>query len=157
MNIEERKIIIFRLIAAFLLLVPIAIQSLAMYQVFAIKPDEIVLLVISICAVAAFNLFEIILILRGWKKQSHLYDIAFNKNGTLNNVPVFAVAIGAAFGVGLTILSTIVYFYREEMHIKCSMLVILSIGSYLLINCIVYFIFLIFYKKREINLRDFIK
>lgn len=157
MNMSERKIVAFRLIASFLLLIPLALAGISMWLIFSTNPDELVLLVISLIAAVAFNIFEIILLLRGWKKESNLYKIAFNTNGSINNVPIFGVGAGTFFGVGLTSLGTVVYFVRDDITIKSAMLVVLTIGSYLLLNCIIYFIFLFMYKKREVDLRDLIK
>ena len=157
MNISERKIVLFRLISSIILLIPLGLAGLSCYLIFSANPEEMVLLIISLVAVSAFNIFEIILMLKGWKNESNLYKIAFNTNGSINNVPIFAVGAGTLFGVGLTSLGTIVYFVRDEITIKCSMLVVLTVGSYLLLNCIIYFIYLIIYKKRELDLRDLIK
>ncbi len=157
MNISERKIVLFRLISSIILLIPLGLAGLSCYLIFSANPEEMVLLIISLVAVSAFNIFEIILMLKGWKNESNLYKIAFNTNGSINNVPIFAVGAGTLFGVGLTSLGTIVYFVRDEITIKCSMLVVLAVGAYLLLNCIIYFIYLIMYKKRELDLRDLIK
>ena len=157
MNISERKIVLFRLISSIILLIPLGLAGLSCYLIFSANPEEMVLLIISLVAVSAFNIFEIILMLKGWKNESNLYKIAFNTNGSINNVPIFAVGAGTLFGVGLTSLGTIVYFVRDEITIKCSMLVVLTVGAYLLLNCIIYFIYLIIYKKRELDLRDLIK
>lgn len=157
MNISERKIVLFRLISSIILLIPLGLAGLSCYLILSANPEEMVLLIISLVAVSAFNIFEIILMLKGWKNESNLYKIAFNTNGSINNVPIFAVGVGTLFGVGLTSLGTIVYFVRDEITIKCSMLVVLTVGAYLLLNCIIYFIYLIMYKKRELDLRDLIK
>lgn len=157
MNISERKIVLFRLISSIILLIPLGLAGLSCYLIFSANPEEMVLLIISLVAVSAFDIFEIILMLKGWKNESNLYKIAFNTNGSINNVPIFAVGAGTLFGVGLTSLGTIVYFVRDEITIKCSMLVVLTVGAYLLLNCIIYFIYLIMYKKRELDLRDLIK
>lgn len=157
MNAAERKIVLFRLISSFILLLPLGLAGLSFALVISFNPEELVLLVISLVAVSAFNIFEIILLLRGWKKESNLYKIAFNTNGSINNIPIFAVGAGTLFGVGLTSLGTVVFFVREEVTIKSSMLVVLTVGVYLLLNCIIYFIYLIMYKKRELDLRELIK
>lgn len=157
MNIAERKVLLFRFTSSFLLLIPIGLMALSIFLIINLNPEEIVLLFISLFGAAAFNIFEIILLLKGWKKESHLYKIAFNTNGTINNIPIFAVGAGTIFGIFLTSLGTAVYFVREENTIKSAMLVVLSIGAYLLINCIIYFIYLIMYKKRELDLRELIK
>ena len=129
----------------------------SLLQIFVTKPEDMMLTVVALIACGAFNIFEIVVLMRGYTKESNLYKIAFNDNGNINNVPLVAVIVGTLFGLLLTSLGLVVFIIREETYIRASMLVVLTIGSYLLINCLVYYIFLIMYKKREINLRDFIK
>lgn len=157
MNIEQRKILRFRIISSLLLLLPIGAMVFSLLQIFVTKPEDMMLTVVALIACGAFNIFEIVVLMRGYTKESNLYKIAFNDNGNINNVPLVAVIVGTLFGLLLTSLGLVVFIVREETYIRASMLVVLTIGSYLLINCLVYYIFLIMYKKREINLRDFIK
>ena len=121
------------------------------------QPEDIALNIVALSASGVFNLFEIIVIMKGWTKESNLMKISFLENGDVNNVPLIAVIVGSVFGTGLCTLGTVVYFLNEKVSARCAMLVILTIASYLLINCIIYFIFLLFFRKREIDLRDFIK
>lgn len=88
---------------------------------------------------------------------SHLNKIAFNENEKLNTVPIFAVSIGMAIAIVLLSLGLSVFFIKDNLTIKCAMLVVSSVGGYLLANCIAYFVYLILFRKREVNLKDFIK
>lgn len=157
MNFEEKKNVIFRLVACFLLLAPLSIIILGLIHVFQVLADGYIISIIALMLTAAFLLLEFVVILKGWKKENSLYKIAFNENQNINNVPLIAVIVGTVFGVGLLALSVSVYFIRNTEPFKTSMLVVLSIASYLLVNCIIYFIYLIVFKKRPLNLRNFIK
>ena len=157
MNFEEKKNVIFRLVACFLLLAPLSIIILGLIHVFQVLADGYIISIIALMLTAAFLMLEFVVILKGWKKENSLYKIAFNENQNINNVPLIAVIVGTVFGVGLLALSISVYFIRNNEPFKTSMLVVLSIASYLLINCIIYFIYLIVFKKRPLNLRNFIK
>ena len=157
MNFEEKKNVVFRLVACFLLLAPLSIIILGLIHVFQVLADGYIISIIALMLTAAFLILEFVVILKGWKKENSLYKIAFNENQNINNVPLIAVIVGTVFGVGLLALSISVYFIRNTEPFKTSMLVVLSIASYLLINCIIYFIYVIVFKKRPLNLRNFIK
>ena len=157
MNFEEKKNVIFRLVACFLLLAPLSIIVLGLIHVFQVLADGYIISIIALMLTASFLMLEFVVILKGWKKENSLYKIAFNENQNINNVPLVAVIVGTVFGVGLLALSISVYFIRNTEPFKTSMLVVLSIASYLLVNCIIYFIYVIMFKKRPLNLRNFIK
>ena len=157
MNFEEKKNVIFRLIASFLLLVPLTIIVLGLIHLFKTLAEGYILSIIAFMLTAAFLVLEMVVILMGWKKENSLAKIAFNENQNINNVSLIAVIVGTVLGVGLTGLSISVYFIRNAEPFKTSMLVVLSISSYLLINCIIYFIYIFIFKKRPLDLRNFIK
>ena len=157
MNFEEKKNVIYRLSACFLLLIPLAIIVFGLIHVFKSLAEGYIISIIALMLTAAFLLLEFVVVLKGWKKENSLYKIAFNENQNINNVPLVAVIVGTAFGIGLTALAISVYFVRNAEPFKTSMIVVLSISSYLLVNCVSYFIYLIIFKKRPINLKNFIK
>lgn len=157
MNFEEKKNVTFRLIACGLLIIPLALIVLGLIHVFKTLASGYILTIIAFMLTAAFLLLEFVVMIRGWKKESSLYSIAFNENKKVNNVPLIAVIVGTVFGVGLLALSITVFFTKNEEPIKTSMLVVLSIGSYLLINCFIYFIYTIMFKNRPVDLKKFIK
>ena len=157
MNFQERKNVIFRLVSGFLLLLSLGVSAFALSQVIITRPDEVPLLLIAISVVSIFAILEMIVILRGGRKESNLYKIAFNENGTINNIPLIAVYVGTGIGIGLVALGISVYCIRIESMIKCSMLVVVAISSYLLLNCLIYYIYVLMFKTREFNIKDLIK
>ena len=157
MNFEEKKNVIFRLIASFLLLIPLFIIINGLIHLFKTLAEGYIISIIAFMLTGAFLLLELVVILKGWKKENSLAKIAFNENQNINNVSLIAVLVGTVLGIGLTALSISVYFIRNTEPFKTSMLVVLSISSYLLINCIIYFIYILIFKKRPLNLRNFIK
>ena len=158
MNIQERKNLTYRLIAAFILLITAGIVAFSFVVIIKIETKQLFLDILTLSLVSLFLIVEEILILKGGKKESHLYKIAFEDNGKVNGVPVIAISIGALFGLGLIIMGVCVYFIRyDEVTIRTSMLVILSVATYLLTNCIIYGIYLLMFRKREVRLEDLIK
>ena len=158
MNIQERKNLTYRLIAALILLISGAMVAFSFVVIIKIETNQLFLDILTLSLVSLFLIVEEILILKGGKKESHLYKIAFEDNGKINGVPLIAVGIGALFGLGLVIMGVCVYFIRyDEVTIRTSMLVILSVATYLLTNCIIYGLYLLMFRKRELRLEDLIK
>ena len=157
MNIQEKRSLAWRIVSSVLLLCSMALSIFNFVKVITMDYADIALILISLGIAAVFALFQIVIILKGGKKESNLQKIVFNQNGSVNTLPIFAVGIGTVLGLGITSLGTAVYFIKEEVFTKMAMLVVLSIGTYLLVNCIIYFIYLIMFKKREFNIYDLIK
>ena len=158
MNIRMRKIITYRLVATLLLCLSIGLSTFALVEAIKAKPEKVVLDIIALGLTISFAIGQIILICSGKKKESHLLDIAFNSDNTVNKLALVLVLVGTSFGVGLDILTIVVICTRSiTLSVYCSMLIIMSIASYLLLNCITYIIFTLLFKKRELTLEDYAK
>ena len=158
MNVQERKNLTYRLLASLILLISAAMISYAFIIVFQIEHEQLLLDLVTLSTASFFLLVELFFILKGGKKESNLYKIGFNDNGKINNVPLIAVIIGTLFGLGLIGLGVSVYFVRfDEVTIRTSMLVILSVAVYLVTNCLIDFLYILMFKKREVRLEDLIK
>ena len=158
MNIQERKNITYRLLASLILLISAGMIVYAFIAIFQSEKEQLFLDVLTLGTTSFFLLVELFFILKGGKKESNLYKIGFNDNGKLNNVPLIAVFVGTLFGLGLIGLGVSVYFVRyDEVTIRTSMLVILSVATFLLTNCLIYYLYILMFKKREVKLEDLIK
>lgn len=158
MNISERKNLIYRLLATAILLISAVMIIYTFVVVFSVERQQLLLDVVTLSTASFFLLVEIFFILKGGKKESNLYKIGFNDNGKLNNVPLIAVMIGTVFGLGLIGLGISVYFVRyDEVTIRTSMLVILSVAVYLVTNCLIYYLYILMFRKQEVRLEDLIK
>ena len=106
---------------------------------------------------ATLMMIEIFLLLRGGKKDIELYKVFFNPNGRINNIPVVFFSVFCGLGVGFVVLGTCLYFLKHfEPNLTIS-LFILVVAVYLISNCLIYYLFLIMFKKREFKLEDLIK
>ena len=158
MNVSERKNLIYRLLATAILLISAVMIIYTFVVVFSVERQQLLLDVVTLSTASFFLLVEIFFILKGGKKESNLYKIGFNDNGKLNNVPLIAVMIGTVFGLGLIGLGISVYFVRyDEVTIRTSMLVILSVAVYLVANCLIYYLYILMFRKQEVRLEDLIK
>ena len=157
MNFRERKNVLFRLISATLVLGSLGFDIFVLIYVFTHKSNNQIVSAIGCILAALMMIFECVLLLRGWNKENALYKIAFNPNEKLNNVPFIAVCVATVFGTGLTILGSLLNVLKHEEPFITSSFVIILVAIYLLVNCLIYFLFCIMYKKRKIKLEDFIK
>ena len=157
MNIEQRKNLSYRLVAAFLLLTSVGLVVFATIKTINFNYEELVLALIALIFTGVLGLVETVFILKGWTKESYLYKIAFNDNKKINNVPLIAVSIGTAVSFVLLGLSLYVWFTRGDAKALVSVLVIMSVSVYLLANCLIYYFYAILFKDRPVNLRALIK
>lgn len=140
-----------------MILLSFGVMIFSMICIILSNSDTKVLSIVALCLTMCFLLLEVIITIKGWKKEPSLYKIAYNPNGVMNNVPLIAVIVGTLLGIGLLILSLVLYFTKNGEPYLTASLVILSITTYLLVNCIDYYIFVIMYKNRPLKLKDLIK
>lgn len=158
MNIRTRKIKAYRISASFLLLLSVGLTGFCLSRVIISRPENIVLDLIALSLTAVFAIAQTVFILRGGKKESHLLDVAFNTDWTVNKVFLVFVLVGTALGFGLDILTIVVLCTRvNTISVYCSMFIIMAIASYLLLNCFIYIIFCFLFKKKELTLEDYAK
>ena len=158
MQQEERRNLLNRIITSLILLTSIGLSVFSIIQIFQQMPENKTLDLVALFAVSFFCVFEIIVIMRRWKKESYMYKIAFDEKGDhFNTVALIAVIIGTIFGAGITAISLYLFLTREDVQTKCNVLVILSIGYYLFINCVCYYIYILTFRKKPFKIEDLIK
>ena len=157
MNFEEKRNVRYRVVASLILLIPLALIVNAAILVFKNLYEDTWIALAAIGVVSFFEILELVLLLKKPKKELIIYPIAFNKNDTVNNIPLIAVGVGTALGIGLVTLSLIVFFINGDSIIKMSMGVVLAIASYLLANCVDYIIFIPMLRKKQVTLQDLSK
>lgn len=149
MKITFKQYLAFRLVLLGLLLISLGIPVLTILALVAYRPDDFIFSIIVVAILVVFILFEIIMTIINVKKPLSIYRIGFTKRGLFNPIPLIAVVLGAIIGLALSLLGSILFFVKSEPVIKCNSLVILSIGLYLLVNCIFYIIFVLFVRKHN--------
>lgn len=157
MNYSEKKNILYRFISVGILLVSLLVDAFALYNAFTLGAKDKYLTISGLFICAAFTILEFVVILKGWKKDSNLYKIAFNESDHVNNVPLIAVIVGTVFGIGLMILSVVIYCTKTEIDTKNAMSIIMAISVYLVANCLIYYIFLLMFRKKPLSIKDLIK
>ena len=157
MNIIERKNVAYRLAAAGLLLTNIGRAVFSLIMIFKFNYSDVILSVITIILTGAISLAQGIFIVKGGKKESYLYKIAFNDNKKINTAPLIAVIVGTILSITLLVLSIVLWSTKVNPKELISSLVIMCVALYLLVNCVIYYFYVYLFKDRPINLKDFIK
>ena len=148
MRINQKQYLLFRFVLIGLLLLTLAISALTILAIATYLPEDYIFSLIVVVATIIFAIFELIMTIKNIKKPLAVYKIGFTYRGFINPIPLIAIIMGVVIGLSLSLLGSILFFIREEAVIKCNSLVILSIGFYLLINCVFYIAFILFVRKR---------
>ena len=146
---DKNKIFLaFRIVLLGLLLLTLGVPVLTILALMAYKPEDFVFSLIVVIITCLFVIFQMIMSLINIKKPLAIYRIGFTDRGFVNPIPLIAVIMGLIIGLGLSLLGIILFFIKAEPIIKCNSLVILSIGLYLLVNCVFYIIFVLVFKNK---------
>lgn len=157
MNSSERKVVTFRLISAFLILLSLGFVGYVFSYVIMTDSSNKVVSIITCVVASLFMVLEIIGVLYRWRKESYLYRIAFNNNETINNIPLIPIGIFFLFGTGLIIMGAVLNVTKDSEPFISTSLIVIAVGLYVVLNCFIYYLYVFMYKKREVNLKDLIK
>ena len=157
MNIRARRIAFWRIMSSVLLLLGAGAMILFAVKILMGESDQKVWTVVGCFIAAIFSILQSIFILSGIKKESSLQKIAYDDVGKINWTAMIFVLVGTAFGIGLTILSMILFFTKNEEPARSLSLAILAVAGYLDINCFIYLSYSFIFRKRPIDLKRFIK
>ena len=139
----------FRLVLVGLLLMSFAISSLAIVTLVKYTPEDYIFSLVVVVITIMFGLFELVMTLIHIKRPLAILKIGVTDRCQVNPIPLIAVGIGLLIALGFTTFGTVMYFVKTELVIKCNALVILSIGFFLLINCVFYLIVILLAKKKN--------
>lgn len=157
MNIEERRNLTFRLIAISIVILNIGFVVWTCVHLFTTESQNQIISIIAAIFAFLMMVFEIVIFIRGKTKESALYKIAFNPNGNINNVPLFALGVFSLFGIGFLVLGSILYVAKPGEPYTTSALTILTVAVYLLSNIIIYFLYVWMFRKRPFSVKDLLK
>lgn len=143
----SKKNIIYRIILVALLLVSFFLNGFTVGLLTKFQPDDYIFSCVVIAVFTLFGTFELALTLINFKKEPALKKIAYTERGYFNFIPFIAVSLGMLIALGLSITGTCLFFIRTEMTVKSNSLVLLAVGFYLFINCLVYYLYVLLNKK----------
>ena len=146
---ENNKLnIAFKVVLIGLIFLSFIIPVLTILTLVSYKPDDYIFSLVVVAILLAFGLTEIIFTLINFKKPLGIYRIGITERGQINPIPLIAVSLGIIIALSFSIFGLVMFFVKTEAVIKCNALVILSIGLYLLINCVFYILVIIIKKKK---------
>lgn len=139
----------FRLVLIGLLLLSFAVSSLAIITLVKHTPEDYIFSLVVVIITITFGLFELVMTLIHIKRPLAILKIGVTERRQINPIPLIAVGIGVVIALGFSIFGTVMYFVKSELVIKCNALVILSIGFFLLINCVFYITVILLAKRKN--------
>ena len=139
----------FRLVLIGLLLLSFAVSSLAISQLVIHTPEDYIFSLVVVIITITFGLFELVMTLIHIKRPLAILKIGVTERRQINPIPLIAVGIGVVIALGFSVFGTVMYFVKSELVIKCNALVILSIGFFLLINCVFYITVILLAKRKN--------
>ena len=156
MNSELRRIHIYRLISLVAIILAVFYAGFFYASIVGrnIEQMDLVFLSIGTGIIIIFSLLEMFLLIKGWNKPLLMENIAFIRNGTMTTGPFIVVNIGLVLGITLFSLGLVIFLTNEKVLVKCAMLFASVVGGYLLINCLLYDLFVWMFRKRKFNIKD---
>ena len=139
----NKTFLVFKITLIGLLFLTLCVPVLTILALFAYTPEDYVFSLVVVILTIMFIVFQMIMVIINIKKPLAIYRLGFTDRGLINPIPLIAVIIGLLLGLTLSLLGSILFFIKAEPVIKCNSLVILSIGLYLLVNCVFYIIFVL--------------
>ena len=157
MNVRARRIAFWRIMSSLVLLLGAAFMIVLGIKILQNQSDQKVFGVMGCFIAALFSILQSIFILYGIKKESSLQKIAYDDVGKINWTAMIFVLVGTAFGIGLSVLSIVLFFLKPEEPAHSMSMAIFAVALYLDINCFVYLTYSFIFRKRPIDLKRFIK
>lgn len=152
----EKRSLILRFILLGLLGVSLGVVAYTLVYINVYHISDFVLSLITLIVLSLFIGFEVFLTLRKFRSPLALKNIAFLEHGYVNPIAALASVMLTALGLGFFIPGLVVFFKNSDLTIRSYALIIISIGTYIFLNCVFYYIYVLsFYqKRREKNNKD---
>ena len=138
-----------RVILLCLVAVSLGFSAFTLSILFIKKPEDYIFSLLMIIVLILFTIFQIGLTIYNFKKPMAIEKFAFTSNGAVNPISVMGWGLITFSSLILIILGICFYFLRAEIEIKCNAIVIISLGLYLLVNCIFYLIYILVYRTKR--------
>ena len=154
---DLKKIKTYRLIATLLLLLPLGITIWFLIMFAKSDASSFGLHIFTSGVIIFVILLQIFLLLKNMKKDIIIYYIAFNENKKVNKTALIFVSVGAGLGLALSITSTTLYFVLSEPQQKTTMLLLISIFVFMLINTGLFLLLTLMFRQKEFKVEDLLK
>ena len=150
MQNKDKQNLKMRWLLVFFICVSLGISAFCLSFISTHKYEDFVFSIIALVITILFAVFELFMTLYNYKKPLSLFRFAFTDNGFINPIGVLTMIMISLIGLGLFLTGVIMFSIKDDISIRCNSLVILSLGSYVLINCIYYVFFILLNKKKTL-------
>ena len=153
MKINKNTTIKLRIFLISLIALSLGLFSFNISYLFINKVPDIVMSMIALVVLSLFALMEITITLVNFKKPLGVEKIGFTERDNVNPIPLIATGLIAVIGLAFIIPGLIFFFSKDDVTVKSYALVLLSMGTFILLNCIFYLVsFLTFRVIKHKNL-----
>lgn len=159
MQPNKNKNIVFRLTFGLLTLLVSALTIFFFIKTLEINNEnEYTINLIGLGGIAFFALIEAILMFKNITKQIIFHSIIFNEHNNTINWPAFIVAnIGLTIGITLETVSLVLLFTSNNLTVTSSSMVLIPLAAFIILNCVIYDLYLLLYKERKMKITDLLK
>lgn len=154
---ETKKIVLYRLLAILLLLVPFGICIWFIVWYAQNNPAQFGIHLFTTALMIFFILLQIVLLAKNIKKPLAIYDIAFNENKTVNMTAVVVIIVGCVIGLALSITMGILCFMKTEPTDKGVVMLLFNIFIFMFFDCGIFLLFVPMFKEKKFDVRDLLK
>lgn len=144
---KEKLDLLFRLILSGLLMVTFGLISYSFAFIFINAVEDKILSIIALVVICIFALFELVVTILKIHHPFGIEKTAFTSRGNINPIPMISMVLIAIIGLGFTIPGLVLFLIKNDAAIKSYSLVILSMGVFILVNCVFYFLYVLSFKK----------
>ena len=141
-----------RLLLVVTILLSLTLIVFSVSYIFIHNISDRILSLIVLILLSVFALFEIVLTLRKIHSQLAIEKLAFFEYERVNPITSLACFLVAIIGLGFSIPGLVIFISKSDLTVRSYSLVILSIGTYILLHCIYFIIFVLSFKKQSKNL-----
>lgn len=153
----DKKNLIYRIVSSTLLIPPIIFAIIMLVEaVYYDVNNSYIFNMIVDAVVAAFALFQIILILLSIGKDLQVGLIAFNRFNSINKAALVIVNIFAAIGISIFITGCYLYYGSgtDVLDTIASASILASIGLLLICETFIYNLYVLMFRPRKFDIKS---
>ena len=136
-----------RLILLGFLVLTLGVISYSISYLFIYKINDLVMSLIALIVLTLFVLFEGFLTIKNYSRPLGLERNAFTDRGTIHPIPLITMILISVVALGLFVPGLVIFFIKTDLTLKSYCLILVSTGTYILLNCLFYVVLVLSFKK----------
>lgn len=152
----DARTIVFRIVSVASLFATLPFVVWMLVLLIAESEAESTFATIALIVLSAFTVLEIAIILKNMKKDLLLFHVAFNENKTLNRPALIIVNVFLAVSIGI-FAGGLFLALSPAPELLTSGRVVFPIGLVMLINCVLYDLYVILFHRRRFSVKALLK